>query len=646
MKICCSAKQFEVVQFGLCLWFFSGDEEESEKLLSEKNWSRRNSRAREEYGCKVYNFYLMRQSQRNDVAFLCQPHCLSFLVSHGMDFNRVFSDGISYMNGWEEAQIVERQNLQVRQKMKNQISSASSSGGGGGDKEQQVIGDQEREMIQRVRNQILEWFTHNPHGKCLNLPPFDARVRRLIMEQLLDEMTCRKLAFKVVRDKVTFETFIRVLRLDHFANQNPNSKQTRELNGALGFRRVIKLILDRMRAHGSDHKKQCTLLGHNMFLDLAHIMHKFVCPLPDSIEEFRRLVHEHFPSVIDTKYLVLQDEYLSKYVFHRSTTLEHLFDGARYQLRPSTNELFFCDHEYFFGVLLGRKRTSHGQLHSAGWDAFMTGYSFVQISAHIAQRSASQTPSLLSTPLCDDSTDKNNSGDAVDPIGVTNNSDDKTTNGSENGESNGNGDEAHDDDDMGAKPVTELISGLTHLRPYLNVVHMMRSDVNFDLTKPVNAGTESNRTDGISETVQDRSLVLYVSNLDPATGTEQVDKLFKPFCEKLKTSWIDETSAFVELDSLDTVKRCIENYMPSSELGTVSVMTYDDADRKGVFTKQISRYSLPGSSSTSTVVPDTDSATTASRKRTRQEMESEFDGASAHEEQSRPKKKANTCLIM
>jgi len=559
-KIRQSAMQFEVVQFGLCLWFINEDiysVNEGEIEIGEISTTgndngnagkqmRRKSRAGDEYSCKLYNFYLMKHNHRNEVSFLSQPHCLQFLVSHGMDFNKVFSQGITYMNETEENEFVEA--LRLKQKMKNQMK---------GEKVPlEQVSEEERSILDRTRQEIAFWLENNPHGKCLNLPPYTASVRKLMFDHLIDEFP--QTQFKMARDKITFESFVRVIRADHFANQS--SKQVRELNSAIGFRRVIKMIMDHVKT------KSCTILGHNMFLDMAHIMHKFVRPLPDSLEEFRQLVVEHFPHLIDTKYLVTTDEFLSRSIFNRSSTLEHLFDGSRYQLRPSTNELFFCDHEYFFGVMT-RRRASHG-LHSAGWDAFMTGYSFIQISYHIAQRS--------------NSTGKR-----------------------------------------------ESISGVSHLQSFMNVLHMMRSEVNFDLRTPLlKEENESHH--------QDRSLVFYVSGLNDTTGTEKLDELFGKY-GKFKTSWIDQTSTFVELGDLSLVQQCAsELCSPASSdnkclsMG-VTVIPYDEADRVGILASQLSQANQH--------------ATAVSRKRSR---DSSSTIADDDDESSEPpaKKKANTCRIM
>jgi poly(A)-specific ribonuclease len=50
-------------------------------------------------------------------------------------------------------------------------------------------------------------------------------------------------------------------------------------------------------------KRPPVLVGHNIFTDLVNLYRCFFGPLPDTVEEFQRAIHDLFPLVIDTKYL-------------------------------------------------------------------------------------------------------------------------------------------------------------------------------------------------------------------------------------------------------------------------------------------------------------------------------------------------------
>jgi hypothetical protein len=54
---------------------------------------------------------------------------------------------------------------------------------------------------------------------------------------------------------------------------------------AIGFRKVIDLI--------SESDK--IIVGHNMLLDVCHMVGQFVEPLPDSLDQFKETTHRIFP---------------------------------------------------------------------------------------------------------------------------------------------------------------------------------------------------------------------------------------------------------------------------------------------------------------------------------------------------------------
>lgn len=72
-----------------------------------------------------YNFYIFRRPvNRNvpDVRFMCQSSSIEFLSSQGFDFNKLFKEGISYLNINEEQKY--RQNLQDSEKLRANSSNA------------------------------------------------------------------------------------------------------------------------------------------------------------------------------------------------------------------------------------------------------------------------------------------------------------------------------------------------------------------------------------------------------------------------------------------------------------------------------------------------------------------------------------------
>jgi hypothetical protein len=83
--------------------------------------------------------------------------------------------------------------------------------------------------------------------------------------------------------------FIRVVRLTEKQAKDreieAKEKVEKDLATAVGFRKVIDMI--------SDSKK--IIVGHNMLLDMCHVIGQFIQPLPDTLSEFKKLAHRLFP---------------------------------------------------------------------------------------------------------------------------------------------------------------------------------------------------------------------------------------------------------------------------------------------------------------------------------------------------------------
>jgi poly(A)-specific ribonuclease len=50
-----------------------------------------------------------------------------------------------------------------------------------------------------------------------------------------------------------------------------------------------------------------TLVGHNLFVDMIYLCQCFLGSLPDDVSGFQALMNEHFPVLVDTKYMATHD---------------------------------------------------------------------------------------------------------------------------------------------------------------------------------------------------------------------------------------------------------------------------------------------------------------------------------------------------
>ncbi|KAG2187010.1 hypothetical protein INT44_003238 [Umbelopsis vinacea] len=137
----------------------------------------------------------------------------------------------------------------------------------------------------------------------------------------------------------------------------------KEKKEAVGFRKVIDLI--------SQSKKP--VVGHNVLLDICHMMNQFIAPLPNDVKDFKEMVHRRFPrqqSVIDTKYLAAQAPDLAHF---QSTSLENIYFETRLPPFEGPRIEFHWDFPAY----------QVSKAHEAAYDAYITGYVFLQMANYI-----------------------------------------------------------------------------------------------------------------------------------------------------------------------------------------------------------------------------------------------------------------------
>jgi len=138
------------------------------------------------------------------------------------------------------------------------------------------------------------------------------------------------------------------------------------LEEAAGFSRVIQAI--------SESGKP--VVGHNMLLDLLHITHQFVCPLPESYSEFKSLLHCVFPRLVDTKVMAstapFRDLVPSTGLGHLATCLAvHPFSMPTIVAAEGSRGPVYQLHD--------------NKHHQAGYDAFLTASCFAAMCCHLGR---------------------------------------------------------------------------------------------------------------------------------------------------------------------------------------------------------------------------------------------------------------------
>uniref|UniRef100_A0A8C2YTN0 Poly(A)-specific ribonuclease PARN n=1 Tax=Chinchilla lanigera TaxID=34839 RepID=A0A8C2YTN0_CHILA len=314
---------FLLFQFGLCT--FKYDYTDSKYIM------------------KSFNFYVFPKPFNRsspDVKFVCQSSSIDFLASQGFDFNKVFRNGIPYLNQEEERQL--------REQYDEKRSQANGAGvlayvSPNTSKCPVTVPEDQKKFIDQVVEKI-EDLLQSEENKTLDLEPCTGFQRKLIYQTLswkypkgihIETLETEKKERYIVISKVDEEE----------RKRREQQKQAKEQVIGCG-----KLIV-----------------GHNMLLDVMHTIHQFYCPLPMDLKEFKEMttckikchnsLRPGFQDIINNTSLAELEKRLKETPFNPPKV--ESAEGF-----PSYD-------------------TASEQLHEAGYDAYITGLCFISMANYL-----------------------------------------------------------------------------------------------------------------------------------------------------------------------------------------------------------------------------------------------------------------------
>ncbi|KAL2944986.1 Poly(A)-specific ribonuclease PARN [Bienertia sinuspersici] len=279
LKVKDSAQKFAVVQFGVCPFRWD----------SSKN----------SFIAHPHNFYIFpRQELPSDspsYEFLCQTSSIDFLAKYQFDFNACIHEGVSYLSRRQEDEALSRLNSVFKGKWQNS------------NEVRDVTLKNVADILfsERMKMRLSEWLDMLLHNRNAELPSaadskqkFETIFFSMRPALRLNGFTSRqiKLIELVIRNHFKDLVFVRAydessilqklavyvesandkIKLMEEVKDASHQQARQKVKAAAGFRHVIDLL--------SDEKK--LIVGHNCFLDMAHIYDKFFGPLPSTVEEF------------------------------------------------------------------------------------------------------------------------------------------------------------------------------------------------------------------------------------------------------------------------------------------------------------------------------------------------------------------------
>ncbi|XP_006015587.1 poly(A)-specific ribonuclease PARN isoform X3 [Alligator sinensis] len=331
---------FLLFQFGLCTFKYDHTEEK--------------------YIMKSFNFYIFPKPFNRsspDVKFVCQSSSIDFLANQGFDFNKVFRNGIPYLNQEEERQL--REQYDEKRSQANGAGSLSYISPNA-TKCPVTIPEDQKKFIERVVERI-EDFLKNEENESLELEPCTGFQRKLIYQTVswkypkgihVETLETEKKERYIIISKVDEEERKR-------REQQKQEKEQGQLNDAVGFSRVIHAIANSGKL----------VIGHNMLLDVMHTIHQFYCPLPDDLNEFKEVTSCVFPRLLDTKLMASTQPF--KELINNTSLAE---------LEKRLKEIPFNPPKVDSAEGFPSYDTASEQLHEAGYDAYITGLCFISMA--------------------------------------------------------------------------------------------------------------------------------------------------------------------------------------------------------------------------------------------------------------------------
>lgn len=311
------------------------------------------------YETNVYNFQLCPRWYGSDEKILLQPSCLVFLCAHKFDFNEFIYNGISYLNNDNQ--------LRVKHDL--------DSGTWFKHIEHPFLGEDEA-IIQNVCSAISRWLQKNSSTEeSLKIPlnwaddkyVMDYVLLFEVVNKFLKKGVCAFLKEKEIHmEKFNFNDCRARQSRVKMQQDLLSSAKTLAWRSMSGFSEVFQLLT----------KSQKPIIGHNLLTDLLFMYKQFHKPLPSNLKQFKLLITELFPHIYDTKFISYEvNQKLDKGKRWNSNSLNELYMW----LRDRTHVTHLLLYVPKVALMQPGATDAQPKLHQAGWDSYLTGYSFVHL---------------------------------------------------------------------------------------------------------------------------------------------------------------------------------------------------------------------------------------------------------------------------
>ena len=213
-----------------------------------------------------------------DRTFLSQASALDMLCREGMDLNRLLRHGVRYLSRDEERRIRVKETDRAAG-VREDISIDE-----GGEKFLARVKYTDKWHLNDIRTEIQEWLHDTSAGKYhfCNITVSSSYYKR-ILHQTLPSM------FPNLTIGSSKKHFVQIVEntghtLERLESERKEKFENR-IHESIGLRKIIDML----------SVYRCILVGHNLFYDLIFIWSQFIEQLPETVQEFSKLISTTFP---------------------------------------------------------------------------------------------------------------------------------------------------------------------------------------------------------------------------------------------------------------------------------------------------------------------------------------------------------------
>ncbi|KAL4883469.1 ribonuclease H-like domain-containing protein [Aspergillus karnatakaensis] len=369
------------------------------------------------YSLKPYNLFLnpiidrRLEVERN---WSMQSSAIEFLLEHKFNMDSLYRTGVQYISRSEEAQAVAK--AVQRQTQTNPATSLDVK-----DTDLESLG-----FLNSVRRLLDDWLAlGDKRSDHLNVPPPSREINAQglkAMPSVLNRFQ-KRLVHQLVEVEyaglvtISRPTFIQIIEYNEEREKTIQDQRVQRVQERAwketGFRWIAEALAggdltnlshnhfpgirantapkeqgETLNEFVDDFKQRLkshrpVLVGHNLFTDLIYFFRCFFGPLPDRVEEFQSMVYEHFPVLIDTKYLATHD----CGSINPTSSLQEINNSLLKMPKPEMSI-----HPHFARYQLEKVD------HEAGYDSLLTAQVFIRLSAQLGKGNQSvldpQSPSF------------------------------------------------------------------------------------------------------------------------------------------------------------------------------------------------------------------------------------------------------------